>query len=41
VESGEYRTIGAKKKKKQEDDPSKTGFGTGTMIDYQRNPSYS
>jgi len=36
----EYRVYPTKRKRQNEEDPAKTGFGTGTMIDYQRNPSY-
>jgi hypothetical protein len=36
----EYRGLNTKKKRQNEEDPARTGFGTGTIIDYQRNPSY-
>jgi hypothetical protein len=40
VES-EYRVVGSKKKRQREEEAIKTGFGTGTIVEYQRNPSYS
>jgi hypothetical protein len=40
VES-EYRVVGSKKKRQREEEAMKTGFGTGTIVEYQRHPSYS
>lgn len=40
VES-EYRVVGSKKKRQREEEVLRTGFGTGTIVEYQRHPSYS
>jgi hypothetical protein len=37
----EYRVIGKKKRQNNDEEAARTGFGTGTIVDYQRQPSIS